>query len=108
MYFDTSLKTCRHFFKQSLKRLFRNILERGKSHQFNTRDHKTEVTYLQELSKRLEDRHVDCSEAVAKKASADATSVATVNPSTPNVLQVMMKIEQVKTRAHEMHLRDQR
>jgi hypothetical protein len=40
---------------------------------------------LQELLKRLQDRHVDCAEAVAKKAAADAVSAATVNPDAPNV-----------------------
>jgi hypothetical protein len=53
---------------------------------------------LQELLKQLQDRHVDCAEAVAKKA-ADAASAATVNPDTPNVLQAMMKLEQAKARA---------
>ena len=54
---------------------------------------------MQELLKRLQDRHVDCAEAVAKKDAADAASAATVNPDTPNVLQVMMQLEQAKTRA---------
>ena len=34
--------------------------------------HPTELVYLQELLKRLQDRHVQCAEAVAKKAAADA------------------------------------
>jgi hypothetical protein len=54
---------------------------------------------LQELLKRLQDRHVDCAEAVAKKAAADAVSAATVNPDAPNVLQAMMKLEQANARA---------
>ena len=54
---------------------------------------------MQELLKRLQDRHVDCAEAVAKKAAADAASAATVNPDTPNVLQAMMQLEQAKSRA---------
>ncbi len=54
---------------------------------------------MQELLKRLQDRHVDCAEAVAKKAIGDISSVATVSPDTPNVLQTMMKLEQAKTRA---------
>ncbi len=33
-----------------------------------SRVHPTELTCLQELLKRLQDRHVDCAEAVAKKA----------------------------------------
>ena len=49
-------------------------------------DRKTELACLQELLKRLQDRHVDCAEAVAKKAAADAASAATVNPDAPNVL----------------------
>jgi hypothetical protein len=40
----------------------------------------TELACLQELLKRLQDRHVDSGEAVAKKAAADAVSVATVSP----------------------------
>ncbi len=43
--------------------------------------------------------HVDCAEAVAKKAAADAASAATVYPDTPNVLQAMMKLEKAKARA---------
>jgi hypothetical protein len=54
---------------------------------------------LQELLKRLQDRHVDCAEAVAKKAAADAASAATVSQDTPNVLQAMMQLEQAKSRA---------
>jgi hypothetical protein len=55
-----------------------------------SRDRNTELACLQELLKRLQDRHVDCAEAVAKKGAADAVSAATVNPDTPNVLQAMM------------------
>ena len=61
--------------------------------------HPTELACLQELLRRLQDRHVDCAEVVAKKDAADAASAATVNPDTPNVLQVMMQLEQAKTRA---------
>ena len=61
--------------------------------------HPTEEACLQELLKRLQDRHVDCAEAVAKKAAADAVSAATVNPDAPNVLQAMMKLEQANARA---------
>ena len=59
----------------------------------------TELACLQELLKRLQDRHVQCAEAVTKKAAADAASPATVDPDTPNVLQAMMKLEQAKARA---------
>jgi hypothetical protein len=51
-----------------------------------SRDRKTELACLQELLKRLQDRHVNCAEVVAKKAAADASSAATVNPDTKNVL----------------------
>jgi hypothetical protein len=61
--------------------------------------HPTELACLQELLKRLQDRHVDCAEALAKKAAADAVSAATVNPDAPNVLQAMMKLEQANARA---------
>jgi hypothetical protein len=54
---------------------------------------------LQELLKRLQDRHVQCAEAVAKKGAADAASAAAVSPDAPNVLQAMMQLEQAKTRA---------
>ena len=64
-----------------------------------SRVHTTELACLQELLKRLQDRHVECAQAVAKKAAADAVSAATVNPDTPNVLQAMMKLEQAKARA---------
>ena len=61
--------------------------------------HPTELACLQELLKRLQDRHVECAQAVAKKAAADAASAATVNPDAPNVLQAMMKLEQANARA---------
>ncbi len=48
--------------------------------------HRTELACLQELLKRLQDRHVECAEAVAKKGAADATSAAAVSPDAPNVL----------------------
>ena len=34
---------------------------------------------MQELLKRLQDRHVECAEAVAKKGAADAASAAAVS-----------------------------
>jgi hypothetical protein len=64
-----------------------------------SRVHPTELACLQERLKRLQDRHVDCAEAVAKKAAADAASAATVNPDTPNVMQAMMKFEKVNARS---------
>ena len=47
----------------------------------------------------MQDRHVECAEAVAPKAAADAASAATVTPDAQNVLQAMMQLEQAKTRA---------
>ena len=61
--------------------------------------HPTELACLQELLKRLQDRHVDCAEALAKTAAADAVSAATVSPDPPNVLQAMMQPQQAKSRA---------
>ncbi len=58
--------------------------------------HPTEEACLQELLKRLQDRHVDCAEAVAKKAAADAASAATVDPDAPNVLLAMLLLQQAK------------
>ena len=46
----------------------------------------TELACLQELLKRLQDRHVQCAEAVAKKGAADAASAFAVSPDAPNVL----------------------
>ena len=68
-------------------------VERGKS---NT----TLLACLQELQKRLQDRHgFRCAEAVAKKAAADAVSAGTVDPDAPNVLKAMMKLERANARA---------
>ena len=61
-------------------------------------EHRTDLAYLKELLQRLQDRHVECAEAVAKKAAADAASAAAVSPDAPNVLQAMMQLEQAKTR----------
>jgi hypothetical protein len=59
----------------------------------------TELVCLQDLLRRLQDRHDECAQAVAKKDAADAVSAATVSPDTPNVLQAMMKLQQAKSRA---------
>jgi hypothetical protein len=65
-----------------------------------SRERTTLLACLQELRKRLQDRHgFRCAEAVAKKAAADAVSAATVNPDAPNVLDAMVQLEQVRTRA---------
>ena len=65
-----------------------------------SRERATLLACLQELRKRLQDRHgFRCAEAVAKKAAADAVSAATVNPDAPNVLDAMVQLEQARTRA---------
>ena len=65
-----------------------------------SRERTTLLACLQELRKRLQDRHgFRCAEAVAKKAAADAASAGTVDPDAPNVLQAMMKLEQATARA---------
>ncbi len=46
----------------------------------------------------MQDRHVDCSEAVAKKGGPDAASTATVDPDASNELQAMMLFQQPKKR----------
>ncbi len=55
-----------------------------------SRVHPTEFTCFQELIKRLQDRHVECVETLAKKASVDDVSVPTVSPDTPNVMEEMV------------------
>jgi hypothetical protein len=64
-----------------------------------SRVHPTELTCFQELIKRLQDRHVEYVETLAKKGSVDVTSVPTVSPDAPNVLEEMMQFRQVKSRA---------
>ena len=54
---------------------------------------------LQELLKRLQDRHVEYAQTVVKKTAADAASSVTVSPDTPYVLKAMIQVEQAKTRA---------
>jgi hypothetical protein len=44
-----------------------------------------EFACLQELLKRLQDRHVECAQAVTKKTATDDQALATVNPDAPNV-----------------------
>ncbi len=64
-----------------------------------SRDRKTEIAFLQELLKRLQDRHVDCAEALTKKAAADAQAAAAVSADTPRVLEAMMLFQQAKKHA---------
>ncbi len=60
----------------------------------------TEIARLQDLLKRLQDRHVECAQVVAKKAAADDQAAAVVaSPDTPNVLQTMIQVEQTKNHA---------
>jgi hypothetical protein len=70
-----------------------------------SRERTTLLTSLQELRKRLQDRHgFRCAEAVAKKAAADAASAVVVSPDTANVLQVSHLLQQGLghgTRRHE-------
>ncbi len=54
---------------------------------------------MQELRKRLEEHHGNCSQALTEKDAADTASAATVSPDAPNVLQAMMQLEEAKTRA---------
>ena len=64
-----------------------------------SRDRKSELACLQELLKRLQDRHVDCAEALTKKAAADAQAAAAVSEDTPSVLEAMMLFQQAKKHA---------
>ncbi len=59
----------------------------------------TLLACLQEMRKRLEEHHGNCAQSLTEKDAADAVSAATVSPDTTNVLQAMMKLEQVKARA---------
>jgi hypothetical protein len=61
--------------------------------------HPTELAYLQELLKRLQDRHVDCAEALTKKAATDAQAAAAVSADTPSVLEAMILFQQAKKQA---------
>ena len=56
-------------------------------------ENRTEIECLQELLKRLQDRHVECAQAVAKKTDVDAVSTATVTPDAQNVLQTMIQLD---------------
>ena len=58
---------------------------------------------MKEMLKRLQDRHVEYAQVVAKKADADADSVVTVSQDTPNVLETMMQLSQAKTRSTIKH-----
>jgi hypothetical protein len=52
---------------------------------------------LQELLKRLQEKHGKYAEALTKKAAADAQAAAPVH--TPNVMQTMMLLQQARFRA---------
>ena len=65
-------------------------------------EHRTEVVCFQELLKRLQDRHVECAQSVAKKADADAqTAAAAASPDTPNVLQAMRQLQPKRAHTHD-------
>jgi hypothetical protein len=72
------------------------------------RRHPTEFASLQELLKRLQDRHEKCTQTVAKKAVGDTISAANVSPDTPNVIQSMIHLgkewlmDHVNTPIHEI------
>ena len=59
--------------------------------------HPTLHACLQELLKRLQEKHGKCAEALTNKAAADAQAAAAVH--TPNVLQAMMLFQQAQHRA---------
>jgi hypothetical protein len=42
--------------------------------------------------------HVGCDESLGKEDPTDAQAAVAVRPDTPNVLQAIMKLDQVKTR----------
>jgi hypothetical protein len=52
---------------------------------------------LQELLKRLQEKHGKFAEALTQKAAADAQAAAAVH--TPNVMQTMILFQQAKKRA---------
>ena len=66
-------------------------------------EHPTELVYLKELLKRLQDRHVECAQTLTKKAAPDTVSTVTMTPDAQNVLQTMMEIEKDKTRVKEVN-----
>ena len=45
----------------------------------------TDLVRFQELLKRLQDRHVDCAEALTKKVASDVQATAAVSAGTPSV-----------------------
>ena len=59
--------------------------------------HPTLHACLQELLKRLQEKHGKCAETLTNKATTDAQTAAAVH--TPNVLQAMMLFQQAQHRA---------
>jgi hypothetical protein len=59
--------------------------------------HPTLHACLQELPKRLQEKHGKCAESLTKKATSDAQAAAAVH--TPNVMQTMMLLQQARFRA---------
>ena len=62
--------------------------------------HPTELACLQELLKRLQDRHVECAEALTTKAAADAQAAAAVSPDRSALTRTVLQ-QTVEERAHE-------
>ena len=76
-------------------------VERNKSQspvQVSSR-HPTLHACLQELLKRLQEKHGKCAEALTNKAAADAQAAAAVSADAPSVLEAMMLFQRVKKRA---------
>ena len=72
----------------------------GGKFRFRARDAKSMTTVQRskiQLSSShvLQDRHVECVQSVAQKASTDPTSATTMSPDTPNVLQALIQIGRV-------------
>ena len=59
--------------------------------------HPTLHACLQELLKRLQEKHGKCAEALTQKAAADAQAAAAVH--TPDVMQTIMLLQQARFRA---------
>jgi hypothetical protein len=62
-----------------------------------SRDRKTELACLQDLLKRLQDRHFDCAEALTKKTVSDVQATAAVSAGTPSVDDVVPAGQKTRT-----------
>ncbi len=73
-----------------------------------SRDRKTELACLQELLKRLQDRHVDYAEALTKKVASDVQATAAVSAGTPSVDDAVPAGQKTRTnraRSRKCHVR---